>query len=169
MILLFFPIYLELDFHYDVNRRKLGFVVYLFKFFKLIGGYISTYVGGLAAHLTEEKAVIIPYAQLDGERKKFSFLKTFRLKTLNITMETGAEYLLPAATLHALLRGYFFAIGGKKEHIENNLWLTDGDLFRISSNCVLFFNGYILLKNFIKFLKEKMKILWRKKMKGSTV
>ena len=165
--ILFFPIYLETDAHYDMNRKKFAFAVYLYKFIPIIGGYAATYPGGLALHVSRKKAILVPYKQLDSERKKFSFFKTFRLKSFNLTTESGAEYLLIASIAHAFLRTAFFIQGGKKEYIENNLWLTDGDVLRVSLNCLLYFNLYILLKSFIKFCKEKIQILCRRKMKKS--
>ena len=165
LILLFFPIFLETDAHYDVNRRKFAFSVFLYKWIKLIGGYIATYQGGLALHISEKKAIVIPYSDLDSERKRFSFIRTFHLYSFILTTETGAEYLLPMGVLQGILRTYFFIIGGKKERIENNLWLTDGDVLRISLNVVIDFNLFLLVLAFFKFLKEKM-ILWTKKIKN---
>ena len=169
VLILFFPIVIETDAHFDLNKKKCGFAVYLYKKIKLIGGYAATYQGGLALHVSPKKAILIPYSQMDSERKRFSFIKTCRLIEFTLTTETGAEYLFPVAALHAGLRTYFFIIGGEKENIENNLWLTDGDVLRVSLNFVIFFNLFILLCNFIKFLKEKIKILWRRKTKKSTV
>ena len=166
---LFFPIYLETDAHYDMNRKKLGFAVYAYKKLPLIGGYVSTYRGGIAFHISEKKAILLPYKQMDSERKKFSFFKTIRLKSFNLTTESGAEYLLITTVAHVILRTIFFIKGGKKEGIENNLWLTDGDVLRISLNALFYFNLYILLKSFIKFCKEKIRILCRKKIKKSTL
>ena len=168
ILLLFFPIYIESDSHYDMNRKKFGFAVYLYGFIKVIGGYVTTYQGGFALHVSEKKAIIVPYSQLNSERKRFSFIKTFRLVSLKLTTETGAEYLLPIATLETLLRGYFLVMDKHKGRIENHLWLTDGDELRISLNCVIFFNLFIVLKNFLKFLKEKIKLLCRKKTQKST-
>ncbi len=147
VVLLFLPVVIEIDAHYDMNRKKFGFAVYLYKKIKLVGGYIGVYTGGIALHLSKKKAKLIPYSQLDSERKRFSFIQTFRLIAFRLTTETGVEYLLPISTAHTLLRAYFFAIGGDKEKIENNLWLTDGDVLRISLNSVIYFNLFILLKN----------------------
>ena len=166
VMILFFPIYLETDAHYDMNRRKLGFAVYVYKRIPLVGGYISTYPGGIALHISKKKAILIPYEKLNSERKKFSIVKTFRLKSFNLTTETGAEYLFFTAFAHAFLRTVFFIKGGEKEYIENNLWLTDGDVLRISLNSLLYFNLYILLKSFIKFCKEKIQIYVGKKSKS---
>ena len=169
LFLLFMPIVIESDAHCDLNRKKFGFAVFLFKKIKLIGGYITTYTGGIAVHITQKKAILIPYKQMNSERKKFSFIRTFRLISFKLTTETGAEYLLPIGIMHTALRAYFFASGGEKDKIENNLWLTDGDTLRVSLNFVAFFNGYILLKNVLKFIKEKIEFLWRKKRKQSAV
>ena len=163
---LFFPIYLETSAHYDMNRRKFGFAVYAYKCIKFIGGYVATYRGGLAMHISPKKAILIPYSQLNSERKRFSIFKTFRLKRFCLTTETGAEYLFPVVCTHGLLRVYFFAMGGDKRNIENNLWLTDGDTLRVSFNGLFYFNLFILLKSFIKFIKEKMQTLWQKKIKN---
>ncbi len=167
--MLFFPIYVEADAHYDMNRRKFGFAVYLYKAIPVIGGYAATYRGGIALHVSKKKAILIPYSQMNSQRKKFSFVKTFRIKSFRLTTESGAEYLPLTAVAHALLRTLFFIIGGEKEEVENNLWLTDGDVLRVSLNCLLYFNLFILLKNFIKFCKEKIRILWQKRTKKSTL
>ncbi len=169
LALLFFPIYVEADAHYDMNRRKFAFAVYAYKFFPIIGGYVATYSGGLALHVSKKKAILIPYSKVNNERKKFSFVKTFRLKSFRLTTESGAEYLPLTAAAHSMLRTYFFILGGEKEGIENNLWLTDGDVLRISLNCLLYFNLFILLKNLLKFCKEKIRILWQKKTQKSTL
>jgi hypothetical protein len=123
---------------------------------KILGGYADTYKGGIALHTSQKKAILLPYKDMDNERKRFSFVKTFKPVAFTLTTETGAEYLFPVAVLHAVLRIYFFITGGEKERIENNLWLTDGDVLRVSLHSVLFFNVYILLCNVFRFLKEKM-------------
>ena len=71
------------------------------------------------------------------------------------------------AVAHIILRMLFFIKGGKKKGVENNLWLTDGDVLRVSLSALFYFNLYVLLKNFIKFCKEKIQILCRKKIKKS--
>ncbi len=166
--LLFFPIVLDADVHYDMNRRKFGFAVFLYKMIKLVGGYAATYQGGLALHISPKKAVLIAYSEIDSERKRFSFVRSFRLIAFTLTTETGAEYLMPVSVAHAVLRTLFFWLGGDKEKIQNNLWLTDGDVLRVSFHIAAYFNIFMLLCAFVQFLKEKVKILWQKKIKKST-
>lgn len=166
--LLFFPIVLEADAHYDMNRRKFGFAVFLYKIVKLVGGYAATYQGGLALHISPKKAILIPYSEINNERKRFSFVRSFRLIAFTLTTETGAEYVLPVTIAHNVLHALFLLLGGNKDKYENNLWLTDGDVLKVSFNVVAYFNLVMLLCALFKFLKEKMKILWQKKMKKST-
>lgn len=168
-VLLFFPIFLEVDIHYDMNRKKFGFVLYAYKVLKLIGGYITTYPGGIALHISPKKAVVQPYSGMESKRKRFSFIRTFRIVSFSLTTETGAEYLLPVSIVHTALRAIFFSIGGERGNVRNNLWLTDGDELKISMNLVTFFNLFILLCALFKFLKEKTKSLWQKKTKKSPV
>ena len=167
-ILLFFPIFLEVDIHYDMNRKKFGFALYAYKVLKLIGGYVTTYPGGIALHISPKKAILKPYSGMDSERKNFSFTRTFRIVSFSLTTETGAEYLIPVSLAHTALRTVFFAAGGQRGKVENNLWLTDGDELRVSMNLVVFFNLFILLCALLKFLKEKIKSLWQRKTKKST-
>lgn len=166
---LFVPIALRVDEHLDINKKKMGFAVFLYDKIKLVGGYATTYSGGIAFHISPKKAIVIPYAQMNNERKRFSIIKTFHLKSFVLTIETGAEYLMLSAMLHAILRTYFFVIGGEKENIENNLWLTDGDILRVSLTVSVHFNLFILLCDFIKFIKEKLKTIWWKKTRKSIV
>ena len=115
VFLLFFPIYLKTESHYDVHRRKLAFVMHINKFFRVLGGYIATYKGGFALHVSEKKAILLPYKEMNSKRKKISIIRTFRLKALSITTECGAQYFLQMAALQEVFEGIFLIFGGKKE------------------------------------------------------
>lgn len=169
LILLFIPIYLESNAHYDLSRRKFAFSVLLYKKIPLFGGYATSFPGGIALHLGKKKAYLIPYAKMNNERKRFSFFRTFHIVSCRITTETGAEYLGISALVHMILRVYFFMRGGKKENIENNTWLTDGNVMRISAGITVRFTLFLVLKNFIGFLKENYKNICRKKKEKSTI
>ena len=169
VILLFFPIYLKADGHYDMNGRKLAFSIKIYRFIRVLGGYIATYQGGLAMHISPQKAILIPYKELDNERKRFSVMRTFQLRKIQVTIETGPEYLLPTTVIQAAFRISFFILGGKKEKIENNLWLTDGDVLRVTMSVSLRFNLFIVLRRLMISIKERVKELWQKNTKKSTI
>ena len=168
IFLLFFPIFIKADFHYDLNRKKFAFSTALFGVIKLIGGYIGTYKGGIALHLSKKRAVLVAYNKLNSERKRFSFIKTFRLVSIKQTIETGAEYLFLSTLVQTTIKAFFIAKKGDNRAFYSHLWVNDGDLLRISASAVLYFNLFILSKNFIKFIKEKIAILWQKNKKKST-
>lgn len=168
-IVLFFPIYLDFHLYFDMNRRKLTFALYGYKFIKIIGGYIATYTGGLAAHITEKKAIIIPYANLNNERKRFSFFQFLRLKNLTLSIETGAEYLLPAIFAHIITRIYVFLKSKNKDILTNNLLLQSEDSLKISIHSKLFFNLFIAILYSLQFIQEKILFIWQKNIKKSTI
>lgn len=167
--LLFVPISLKIIAHYDMNRKKFCFAVYLFSFLKIIGGYIATYKGGFAVHISKKKALLLPYSQVKTERKRFSFMRSFRLHAFHLTTETGAEYLAPIALAYTVFRIYFFTQGGDKDNLETNVWLSDGDVLRISASLIMKFTMFIILKNIFTYIKERLKGLWRKSTKKSTI
>ena len=167
VFLLFCPIFLRTVAHYDMNRKKFCFCIYLFSFIKILGGYVATYDGGLAVHLSPKKAYLLPYNQMNNERKRFSFTRAFYWKKASLTTETGAEYLLLNMLLHTVLRILFFAKRGRVENISNNVWIMDGDVLRASISLTVWFNLFLLLKNLCIFIKEKLQSLWRKTVKNS--
>ena len=169
LALLFLPIYIHSDLYYDVNGRKCAFSVTAYRFLPIIGGYIATYNGGLAFHISKKKAILLPYNDMKQEQKKISVLRTFRLKTLAINIETGAEYFLYTMLAQRVFTAYFLLQGGKKEKLKHSLWLTDGNALRISLHCVLRLNGYIILRNVFVYLKEKFQVLCQTKIKESII
>lgn len=165
VLLLFLPIFLETNAYYDMNGRKFAFSVSAYKFLPIIGGYIATYPGGLAFHISEKKAIVLPYQKVASERKRFSIMKIFRLKALAATVETGPEYLLPAYLAQTVTQIYKNINNNPKQEFENKLWLTNGDVLKISLNLLITFNLFKLLSAFLKFLKEKIKLLCQRKTK----
>ena len=104
ILFLLLPIYFESDTYYDVSRRKFVFSLRLYKCIKIVGGYLATYKGGLALHISKNKAILLPYAEWKEEQKRVSILKIFRLHSLKIQFETNSDYLAPILFLHHFLR-----------------------------------------------------------------
>ncbi len=167
-LLLFFPIILENSLHVDLNQKKVGVSIRLYGIVDLLGGYVATYPGGVAIHRKENKATIIPYTQMEQERKRFSFTRLFRVISGSLTTETGAEYLLPIEIVQAAFRFISLWLGGESTKIKNSIWLTDGDILKISLRVVSYFNGFMLMRAFVNFIKEKID-LWTRKNKKSAV
>ncbi len=156
LFLLYAPIILCTNVHYDMNRRKLAFSLLLYNKIQLMGGYIGTYAGGIALHTSPTKAKLLSYTDMNKQRERISLLKGLKIVGGTLHTETGAEYLLEMGTLQALLRLIFFIRGGKKEQIENSVWLTDGDQLKIALHLAIYCNLCMLICAFIKSIKENM-------------
>ena len=167
-VLLFFPIFVEGDLHYDINRKKCVFSVNIYKIFRVFGGYITTYQGGLALHKNDDNAILLPYKNLDTERKKFSFIKTFQFVSFHATIESGAEYFFAVESLRRIYT-FIRACLDKLKNTDVKILLVDGDTLKTSVNCVMFFNIFILLVDLIEYLWRKLKQLWREKAKKSMI
>ena len=165
LIALFFPVSLDVYSHADLNRKKFTFAVYLYGIWKLYGGYLSAYHGGLAIHTGERKVKLLPYSNMDSERKKqIKFYRAMRLNEFSVTSETGAEYMLPVGMVHTVFKATYFRLGGEKE--KGEIWLTDGDILRVSTKLRAVFNGYTVLKMLVKTVKEKIQTYVGKKQKN---
>ena len=169
LLLLFFPIFLSLNVHYDLNRKKFCFSLNLYKKIKLIGGYVAPCPKGIALHVSEQKAILVQYTEMESERKKFSFFKTMRLYRLTVVTETGADYLLGVYFLSLLGQILGVIKEGSANAVKTGVWLVNGDVLRISARVVWLFNGCTILKEWIRVLKEKIKYLWKKKARKSIV
>ncbi len=167
--ILFFPFFLNLNAHYDMNRKKLCFSICIYAKIKLIGGYINAYPQGVALHVSPKKAILIRYTDLDAERKKFSFMKTLDIRAVELTTETCPEYLMGVGVFNILCQALGLISGCKRENIKTNIWLVKSDTLSISVRITWLFNGYMLLTELIRVLKEKIQILWKKKIKKSIV
>ena len=168
IVLLFFPILISGSFHYDMNRKKYAFAIRVYAV-KIIGGYITVYPGGIAVHHSQKKALVFPYSTMNDDKKRFSFMKIFRLLRFHLTTETGAEYVLPVWLFSSFIKAYLIKKARYLQQIKTNIWLTNGDTLRVSGQWLVFFNLFIVLKSLFLFLKEKMRILWQKKTEKSTI
>lgn len=166
--LLLFPIFLSFNAHYDVNGKKFCFSLNLYKKLKLIGGYVTAYPKGLALHVSQKKAILIQYTDLEKESKKFSFFKTIRLKRLFISAETGANYVMGVYFLSLLTQIIGVIKFGERSTVKTNVWLVNGDILRLSALLIWRINGYTILKEIVRVIKEKTQI-WKNKIRKSIV
>lgn len=156
LTLLFFPIYIEADFQYQLQDRKIAFAVFIFKKFKVIGGYITDYPGGFAFHTGKEKVILMPLNDAEGRKKRISIFRRFRISDFAITTETGAEYLPLTMLLHAILRRYFLFQGGEEGSFQSHIWLKNRDDFILSINGIAKINLYMQICAWISVIKERL-------------
>ena len=85
--------------------------------------------------------------------------------SLEAAAETGADYFAGAGIACAFLKGYL-AVKGKEKKGDLKLYLTDGDVLRLSVRVVAYFQIGVLLALFIRFLIKvtirRMRGLWKR-------
>lgn len=166
LFLLFVPFFFSLRTYFDVKTKKVAFSLFFFNLIKVFGGYATLYAEGIAFHVRRDKAVLLPLKEMGDQRKKFSFTECFvRTKTCVFT-QTGAEYLALGALFHGAISAYFLQNKTAAEE-RSLLYLTNGDDLRISASVEFYFNFYMLVKEGISAIKEKLRENARKKRENS--
>ena len=168
LIVLFFPIFISGDLHLDFKRKKYAFCLKLYQKIKIIGGYATVYSEGIALHVSDKKAILMPYKELNSKRKRISFIKTFELVSIKATIEAPFYSGIPLSLFHR-----FFNIAKKIDYRLNKcnfqVWISEKENLKISAKCTMFFNIYILLADLLEFLWRKINGLWQEKAKKSTI
>ena len=97
--------FLNITLYADVRERKLYFSLYILRIFKVYGGYATLYRHGIAFHLTENRAALLPFSEMAAARNKFEFKLTrgFYLYAFSGVAELGARSEPAAAILTAAL------------------------------------------------------------------
>lgn len=163
LLVLFFPILLDADLYYQIRSKKLGFCISLYGKIKIVGGYISTYYGGLAIHLSEKKAFLTGYREMEERRKNFPFRDFFTLKKISLHIRTGADYLFPLYTLN-MVKSIFTCIRPEyKKLLYSNLWLENGDELRLSARITVKITLFKQLKALIKYMFRRIAAIWKTK------
>lgn len=164
LAIFFLPIVLEGNLYYDVHRKKCIFSLRLYRRIPIAGGYLATYVGGLAFHVSEKRAVLLPYAEWKEEQKRISVLKLFRLRSLRAQIETNADWLIPMIWIHHLLGLVLRIANSERAEIKNSLWLRENkENIALSVQTVVWTNIAKLLVAGVKIMKEKVESIWKKK------
>lgn len=181
MIILFAPIYVNVDSYLDVRENKLWFSVRLYRIFKMIGGYMQLSRDGLAIHLSKRKVIILPYDQMMETRKKFDITSGFQLMRFHVTIETsGADQLYGifiAAALQSVSGIAFSTLQALHPFLslKNNVLLSERNNLTVSMQMTTTFNmlvllvaiGKKLLEVILKWIKEKKSTASWKKLRSN--
>lgn len=168
LIALFFPILISGSLHFDFKRGKYAFCFKIYKKIRIFGGYASFYPEGIALHVSNKKAILLPFRDLNSKRKNFSFVKTFELLSLKMIVEVPIENLLPLVLLDRILN-FVKKINGQLDKYNFLVWGSKDENLKINAKCTLFLNNFILLMNLLQFLWRKIKKICQGKAKKSTI
>lgn len=167
-LLLFIPIYFYTDVYYDIRDKKLGFCLTLYDKIKLVGGYATAIAGGVAFHISQKKALLFTYRDMDEERKKYSPQKGFHLKMVALAIETGAEYFLPTLFLQKTAKACVAFFAENKRILRSEIALLNDDCFRVFGKIKVRITIFSQLCILIKYLTGRIMAIWQRKTKNLT-
>ena len=164
---LFFPIFIMADGYYLLKGRKASFCIRLFGKLKLLGGYFSTYHGGLAVHISDTKAFVFGYKEMEEKGKNFPFRKLFTVRKISLYIQTGAEYFLPIYALEQVRQIVEKISSSVREKTAARIRLVDGDELQVATRLTVKTTLFRQIKALIIYIWGRIVKKW--KTKKSTV
>ena len=160
---LLFPVFVNIYLYGDKADGKLGFAFYLFGTFRILSGYAALYTGGIALHLTDKKAILLPYKEILSARKKFEITKGFSVCRYRQVIELGgAQNTAGALAAGLVLRKAtdlaFLIVRHRSDVVLEGDILVDinREGMRAAVSAVVAFNLLIVLFAAFKIFLEKI-------------
>lgn len=162
-LFLIFPFILNLRFIYDKNYKKLFFSAHIYGI-SILGGYIERIREGFAIHVSENKALILPYRSLIGMRSNFNLRKNYFIRKINLLTELGSEDLPQLPFMFAVASNIASNIyGALRKSAEGNtifksdvLLYEEKNVLKISAEIEVVFNIFTILITFFKLFLRKI-------------
>ncbi len=164
IVQILFPLFLSIHLYADIKERKLYFSLYILRIFKVYGGYATLYDGGIAFHLTKNRAALLPYSEIVNASNNLDFKisRGFYIYAFSSIAEIGAKSEPAAAVLAASLiqivsgfaAGYVFS-RKKCTSFKSDVILYEGsDNIKISVRIILVFNFLVVIMAALKILLQ---------------
>ena len=164
IVLLIFPICINVKAFFSLKDKKIYFLIQLFGFIKILGGYITFDKVGIVLHLSDKKAVILFYSKLLNVKDKIKPLKDYHLVKFNYVLDIGLKNeiflsVLFANFLNTLTNVLGQVIVSKKPYFDckSKINLIETfDRINLFINSAVLFNGVVLLGSIIKIMIGKI-------------
>ncbi|HIY96619.1 MAG TPA: hypothetical protein H9729_02925 [Candidatus Borkfalkia excrementigallinarum] len=164
IVQILFPLFLSIHLYADIKERKLYFSLYILRIFKVYGGYATLYDGGIAFHLTKNRAALLPYSEIVNASNNLDFKisRGFYIYAFSSIAEIGAKSEPAAAVLAAALiqivsgfaAGYVFS-RKKCASFKSDVILYEGsDNIKIGVRIILVFNFLVVIMAALKILLQ---------------
>ena len=164
IVQILFPLFLSIHLYADIKERKLYFSLYILRIFKVYGGYATLYDGGIAFHLTKNRAALLPYWKIVNASNNLDskISRGFYIYAFSSIAEIGAKSEPAAAVLAAALiqivsgfaAGYVFS-RKKCASFKSDVILYEGsDNIKIGVRIILVFNFLVVIMAALKILLQ---------------
>lgn len=141
------------------------FKLYLFNFIRVIKGYAEKIEEGFAFHITTKKAIIIPYKNILGMRKKIKPIQDYHIIKLNLEInysnyENNFNAIIISNIFQIINNNVLRILCYNKPYLNINNTINiyeneEKNLFYIKCSFTIIFNILMLLISIIKILMEK--------------
>lgn len=163
-LILLTPLRTSIKIFYSNQLNKTFFTINIFKFIKIKSGYISFIKDGIAIHLSEDKAVIIPYKNLINTKKVIKLYKDFHVNDLSVLVEIGAkddlEKILTISTIYNFIFNNITEIIKERKpysSINSKINISiESNYFNLYIYGKIFINLITILINAIKIIMENI-------------
>lgn len=163
IIFFIFPIFLTTYVYFDTSKMHTYFCLKIFSKIKILSGYIQFIKDGIAIHLTEKKAIIIPYLIKFDLQKTYKLAKEYNVTSFCSIIEYGNFDLIKntkVAIVHNSINNLICPIiHDRKQYlkIKNDLVLYNTNTKpKITIKFVLLFNLVSIISTLIKIILEKI-------------
>ncbi len=163
IIFLILPIFLTTYVYFDASKMHTYFCLKIFSKIKILSGYIQFIKDGIAIHLTEKKAIIIPYLIKFDLQKTYKLAKEYNVTSFCSIIEYGNFDLIKntkVAIVHNSINNLICPIiHDRKQYlkIKNDLVLYNTNTKpKITIKFVLLFNLISIISTLIKIILEKI-------------
>ncbi len=164
LFFLFFPMFTQLIVFFDINTGKLCFSLYLFKFIKIYGGYVTLCDKGLVFHLSLTNAVLLPWQEILAQKKKLEITKGFQIVEFSQIIELGnginADTKILLSTVSTILSNIILSISKEKKNFidykSGTLLLHSADKVKLNVSITAVYNGLVLIIALCKILIQKV-------------
>ncbi len=149
VLFMLLPVFVTVDFYVDLGEKTAWFSVSLYRYFRLLGGYLQPVWGGIAFHI-KKKAIFLPYQNMSTAKKKFEITKGFQLWRFHQVIETGGANtpygVLVAAFVQSVSAGIFSVLRTRHPFLslKNSLLMTNRSELKLSAQTIVVFNGFVL-------------------------
>ena len=161
----FIPVYLHTTFYYELGNKKTGFCIELYGKIKLIGGYATTCPGGMALHVSDKKAFVFSYRQMDDGRKKFSSKNGISMKNISVLLHCSPEYYVQLSTIESIIKTIGLFVKEKDTHLQGKTLAISENTIRLYGKIVVKIAVYAQIIALIRYLIGRMKA-WGEKVKN---
>ena len=164
IVQILFPLFLSIHLYAEIKERKLYFSLYMLRIFKVYGGYATLYDGGIAFHLTKNRAALLPYSEIVNASNNLDFKisRGFYIYAFSSIAEIGAKSEPAGAVLGgAVIQNVSGFCAG--EVVRRKKWgpfksdviLYEGsDNIKIGVRIILVFNFLVVIMAALKILLQ---------------